>query len=612
MLFCGGRGCSNLIRVLSSRPDIDLTLIINAYDDGLSTGTIRKFVPGLLGPSDFRKNLSVLLSTYSPEQHLLASALEYRLQSNTDIVVAKKTYLAGLLDANPQLAKTFDGLSRRLKNVLDDYTRTFVEFASQQEGRFPLDDAAFGNLVFAGAFLACERDFNRAVLSLVKSFRVSTQVVNVSVSVDRHLVALKEDGEILPDEASIVGEQSSIPIHDIFLLRNPLGADLLQELNTLQNLESKARRLLEHHNVPALSAEAAMALESADLVVLGAGSQHSSLLPSYQVVRESGVLIDPAKTVFVANLDADHDIKSSSVSDLVLRAENFLWADPTMKVGRILIDRTTTLPIGRGLEDRNICVADFRSATNPKQHSGASLAEHVTRELSGLKDKSVSVVACGPTKVAVEQFCGDVADLLGPLVQVVKTSFFVAEEAPWGEPPALAAIAEWLGAPDSDYLVTVIGDGLYDAADVCTGLLAANRQSLDVLSGSRVQSRRQWIDSSTAVHDGNRIRGRISRIVGALVSVLLLLRFGAFQSDCFSGFRIISRRSVEDTNDKVEVRGTKQPSRLTSIDQVLLGFVRDGVPATEIPISYRPFASEWKYRRPIRRLMILIRGLWIS
>ena len=52
-------------------------MLVNAYDDGLSTGTLRNFIPGMLGPSDFRKNLSYLFDDYS--QAALKSLMEYRL-----------------------------------------------------------------------------------------------------------------------------------------------------------------------------------------------------------------------------------------------------------------------------------------------------------------------------------------------------------------------------------------------------------------------------------------------------------------------------------------------------------------------------------------------------
>src|SRR5580765_9080159 len=77
VLFCGGRGSATIIRALLRQSEIELTLLVNAYDDGLSTGTLRNFIPGMLGPSDFRKNLSYLFDDYS--QAALKNLMEYRL-----------------------------------------------------------------------------------------------------------------------------------------------------------------------------------------------------------------------------------------------------------------------------------------------------------------------------------------------------------------------------------------------------------------------------------------------------------------------------------------------------------------------------------------------------
>jgi 2-phospho-L-lactate transferase/gluconeogenesis factor (CofD/UPF0052 family) len=55
-LFSGGSGNVRFIELIKNIPEINLTIIVNGYDDGKSTGEIRKFLPGMLGPSDFRKN----------------------------------------------------------------------------------------------------------------------------------------------------------------------------------------------------------------------------------------------------------------------------------------------------------------------------------------------------------------------------------------------------------------------------------------------------------------------------------------------------------------------------------------------------------------------------
>src|SRR6266581_6726665 len=79
VLFSGGRGSGVLSKQLVKDPHIRLTLAINGYDDGASTGEVRRFLGDSLGPSDFRKNASRLaleLGTCAP---VLVDALEARL-----------------------------------------------------------------------------------------------------------------------------------------------------------------------------------------------------------------------------------------------------------------------------------------------------------------------------------------------------------------------------------------------------------------------------------------------------------------------------------------------------------------------------------------------------
>src|ERR1035437_7653889 len=44
VLFSGGRGTQSICEVLLKHPQVELSVIINAYDDGLSTGAMRRFV----------------------------------------------------------------------------------------------------------------------------------------------------------------------------------------------------------------------------------------------------------------------------------------------------------------------------------------------------------------------------------------------------------------------------------------------------------------------------------------------------------------------------------------------------------------------------------------
>jgi len=56
-IVCGGTGSANIQKGLHNiSPNLSVNLLINGYDDGKSTGVLRKLFPTTLGISDFRKN----------------------------------------------------------------------------------------------------------------------------------------------------------------------------------------------------------------------------------------------------------------------------------------------------------------------------------------------------------------------------------------------------------------------------------------------------------------------------------------------------------------------------------------------------------------------------
>src|SRR5437773_9453048 len=82
VLFSGGRGSGVLSKQLVKDPHIRLTMAINGYDDGASTGEVRRFLGDCLGPSDFRKNASRLALSLGTCDPALVQTLDSRLPSD--------------------------------------------------------------------------------------------------------------------------------------------------------------------------------------------------------------------------------------------------------------------------------------------------------------------------------------------------------------------------------------------------------------------------------------------------------------------------------------------------------------------------------------------------
>ena len=81
VLFSGGRGSGALTEQLVTNPGIALTVVINGYDDGASTGEVRRFLGDALGPSDFRKNASRLARLLRSCPPALIELLDLRLDA---------------------------------------------------------------------------------------------------------------------------------------------------------------------------------------------------------------------------------------------------------------------------------------------------------------------------------------------------------------------------------------------------------------------------------------------------------------------------------------------------------------------------------------------------
>src|ERR1700722_60048 len=79
VLFSGGSGTQSITETLLQHPQISLRILINAYDDGHSTGRLRRFLPGMLGPSDVRKNINRLMPTTERTHKSLQTISDYRL-----------------------------------------------------------------------------------------------------------------------------------------------------------------------------------------------------------------------------------------------------------------------------------------------------------------------------------------------------------------------------------------------------------------------------------------------------------------------------------------------------------------------------------------------------
>ena len=325
VLFSGGSGTQSITEALLRHPQISLTILINAYDDGHSTGRLRRFIPGMLGPSDVRKNINRLMPARERSQQSLKTISDHRLPvgiSRDDALLTIQHMLAGLYQALPQkLADAFPHLEVWQCKRLCAYLNTFLDYMhrQEQEGRyFDFNDCAIGNLLFAGAYLEQAQDFNQAVAEFSEFYEVGRNVLlNITTGEDLFLVAEKENGEMLLSEASIVAAQDDSKIKQLYLIDAHTYRSRVENAKT-EPAGGWPQVFLEASVTPRLNPQAAQALSSADVIIYGPGTQHSSLFPSYMTEGAAEAIAANAKAdkVFVANIHRDFDIQADDADDI--------------------------------------------------------------------------------------------------------------------------------------------------------------------------------------------------------------------------------------------------------------------------------------------------------
>jgi len=633
VLFCGGRGSSTIIREFIRWPQVKLSLLVNAYDDGLSTGELRRFVPNMLGPSDFRKNLASLLNLYSSEQYALHRILEYRLPKDfaiADVAALEKMEFKG--DLKSLFENLSTGLNEKLRGFLDEF------FHHYRTSNRPLQfaECSVGNLIFAGAYLSSNHDFNASVRALAGTFGSEGELINVSQGEPCTLVALKLDGQVLVSEAEIVGPQSDVPILDIFFMPGTLNGDQMALLDAVPAIEQK-RQLLKSWEVEVhLSPEAARAVRESDLIVYGPGTQFSSLFPSYRIEGLADCIRHSRATarVLVGNLETDHDIQSMSLTGIVDKALQ-MFGDPdndtklithalyngpsANRAGGIKLTRDPS--VNGSYKNISIIKGDFQNPAKPSVHSGYMVVKQVfevqesRNNPAGLDSLDIYVDLLDRSQ-ATESILQEFLELpwqdrfekvrlrlnrykpaevkLPPQVSVESTRF----EGLFSE---IDVLDDWLKNSDSKYLLTLTGDGEYRLRDVFVGLDVSKSGLFGAVYGSRTQSRRQFHSALQSAYGESRVLYWFSWMGAFLFSSIFALRFQLIFSDPLTGFRIYRRSRL--TDKFLEALASNRPRTASEVTRLL---IRSNVEVAEIPVCYRTFAgftkASWRVGRALRNL----------
>lgn len=590
VVFSGGRGSEVLSRELLRHPRVALTLAINGYDDGASTGEVRRFLGDSLGPSDFRKNGSRLARELETCPPALVELLDLRFPAGFGrpeaLAVLPLPGRGSVPDGEfaSGLAVLWDRMDARSRRLVADRLAAF-EAELERTGRsFQFSDCSLGNLVFAGGFLVCDRNFNAAVADYCELLRLPPGMIeNVTDGTNAYLVALDSDNRVLGSEADIVDGARRRRLKEIFLIDRPLSREECDALSA--GPVAAAEEVLRSHARPLRPNPVLLRrLREADLIISAPGTQHSSLFPSY-MTPEIGTTIAANLTAFkllITNIQQDAEIGDSSAVDIIDRAVHYLREKgrnariPTPCLithylindpGQVDQDRPY-VPLGRveSLEDpRLVRIGNYEDGMSGRHDAATVVSPFVSTLLSRGRRPGIAVLLLESdnpnllTQSLLEMLRGGVQDLAAAI-----TVFYSANEAL--EPTFVrelpfearnvgaAGFGEVLSDPRFEFVVLFESSGMYRGEDVVNLASLLTPGTLDAVWGSRRLSVSDIRESYRLRYRHKMAFGAVSYVGSHLLSLAYLVMYGHYVSDTLSGVRAIRtsylRGSEIDLNSK--------------------------------------------------------------
>lgn len=324
IIFNGGRGASTILPILLENKDLRVQSVVNAYDDGKSTGEIRDFFD-MLGPSDIRKTQQLMLPKDNIDFASIDSIFDYRFPkklSQESILEWIRSESIACTDHFFDFKITNKDLHESLKLLLETFLESYaIISAALPEKRLNFKDCSLMNCLYAGAFIKYERNIEMAASYFEKIFNLKGSVLPTNIE-NKKLVGIRSDGTLLFSEAEIVELRSSVEIDRIYVVENyPSRAGFS---NT--NYQQRKYYLEMHHSFVEATARVKRAILDADIIIYAPGTQHSSLYPTYlsRGIPSSIVRNTRAKKFFITNIGADYETPFYKAHDYPAGALKYL------------------------------------------------------------------------------------------------------------------------------------------------------------------------------------------------------------------------------------------------------------------------------------------------
>lgn len=619
-VFTGGRGSSSISNQLVGVAGVKLQFIINGYDNGLSTGEIRRFLGDSLGPSDFRKNASRLALLLTSCQSELITLLDLRLPEPCSDAEAL-AYLgsidsSGIPDGavvensfSTAFEASLSALPTKTRKALSVRVEQFLGYKSAENRSFKFADCSLGNIIFAGSYLLQKSKFNAAVADYCALLGLPDDLIlNVTDGKNAFLVAKNTDGVILQGEEDIVDANRRNKIDSIYLLSQADAA----KLGRLKALKDTALKL---------NPKVKECIAGADLIVYSPGTQHSSLFPSYMTPGMGELLAANTRALklLITNIHEDSEITGAAATDIIQKARHYLQEKGTNSLPEpaLITHYIINRPEQSTLSDNYILEGELERIEDPRQvrisnfEDGVSGQHDTSKVLLPFIDMArrqkckprVAVVCLGTASInkivqtiremqrakidlypcEVTVFYSSNRKILDSLVAESDLSLCHVVPSTDGETNNQQLVREAV-ASQHDFVCMFESSGMYFGSDIVALVSNLNQEKVDAVWGSRRLSLADIHQSYRYRYRSHLIKGGLSYIGSHVLSLAYLVCYGRYISDTLSGLKVVNNAHLESSSDWIDDPSANQ--------YLLARLMRSDGRSFEVPVDFLPMSPD--------------------
>lgn len=324
VIFSGGTGSQNLQKSIYKLcgNSVNVDIIISAYDNGKSTGEVRKaFENSILGPSDLRKNQMLQYELLSPDteyKQYILDFMNYRFDANNRIE-AYQICNEKLKELSSNLQSCLntendDIKKQKFEVLIEEFSYYIQAFFYKEEKTLERDlstikfnDFSIANIIYSSIAFIGNRSLNNAAKVISNLLYIPNNVHLIS-DVNLYLNAITESGSIISDEGQIVDwNNPNDPIKNVVLLKTDgtIYTPSVDEQNTFNICEQL--------------------ISEADIIIFSSGTQWSSEIPTYmhkgfnEMIKSSN-----AKKYLIMNNTEDKDMKGINSAELIKIVSRYL------------------------------------------------------------------------------------------------------------------------------------------------------------------------------------------------------------------------------------------------------------------------------------------------